>query len=133
MTGRGMSVRRLAPEPNRPATFTPRTCTLAEAGIEHHGRSQSADELWNPPIDQGVTVCDHAAENCPVWLGPGNKVYFGFPDPIRVIGTGEGHLAAFRAARDAVARKMPESLRRFTCPNHMAPATGSATWPPACQ
>jgi arsenate reductase len=45
---------------------------LAEIGLEHQGRSKSVDEFRNAPLDLVVTVCDSAAEECPVWLGQGN-------------------------------------------------------------
>ncbi len=59
---------------------------LREIGIEHDGRSKSADEFRTVPFDLVVTVCDDAAENCPVWLGQGRRVHLGFPDPAKAIG-----------------------------------------------
>ncbi len=56
---------------------------LAETGIEHHGRSKSVDEFKDVPFDLVVTVCDDAAENCPLWLGPGVRIHLGFPDPAK--------------------------------------------------
>ena len=44
---------------------------LQETGIEHRGRSKSADEFRLMTFDLVVTVCDSAAEECPVWLGQG--------------------------------------------------------------
>jgi arsenate reductase len=41
---------------------------LSEIGIQHEERSKSADEFRDMPFDLVVTVCDGAAENCPVWL-----------------------------------------------------------------
>ena len=43
---------------------------LAEIGIEHTGRSKGVDEFRDATFDLVVTVCDSAAEACPVWLPP---------------------------------------------------------------
>jgi len=83
---------------------------LAEIGIEHRGRSKSADEYRGMPFDLVVTVCDDAAENCPVWLGQGKRVHLGFPDPARATGSPEEVLAVFRSVRDDIARKIPAYL-----------------------
>ena len=85
---------------------------LAELGIEHVGRSKSADEFRGTPFDLVVTVCDDAAENCPVWLGKGRRVHLGFPDPAKVHGTGVEVLAAFRKVRDDISRQIPELLAK---------------------
>lgn len=87
---------------------------LAEIGIAHQGRSKSADEYRNTPFDLVVTVCDDAAENCPVWLGRGRRVHLGFPDPAKVTGTDEEVMAVFRAVRDDIARQIPAYLAQFT-------------------
>jgi arsenate reductase len=84
---------------------------LREIGIEHAGRSKSVDEFRDAPFDLVVTVCDSAAEECPVWLGKGRRVHLGFPDPAAVKGTDEEVLAAFRAVRDDIAAKVPALLR----------------------
>ena len=83
---------------------------LREMGIVHTGRSKSADEFRGVPFDLVVTVCDDAAENCPVWLGRGRRVHLGFPDPAKAGGTEEQVLAAFRAVRDDIARQVPALL-----------------------
>jgi len=69
-------------------------------------RSKSADEFQETEFDLVVTVCDAAAENCPVWLGPGRKVHFGFEDPVRATGSDEERLAVFRRVRDEIRRQM---------------------------
>ncbi len=38
-------------------------------------RSKPADEFRNVPFDVVVTVCDSAAEECPVWFGQGQRVH----------------------------------------------------------
>jgi arsenate reductase len=83
---------------------------LAEIGIRHQGRSKSADEFRDVDFDLVVTVCDSAAEECPIWLGKGSKVHHSFPDPAKVQGTDEQVLAAFRAVRDAIANEIPPLL-----------------------
>jgi arsenate reductase len=79
---------------------------LAEIGITHQGVSKSADQFRGLPLDVVITVCDDAAENCPVWLGSGIKVHIGFPDPAKVKGSDEEVLAAFRQVRDAIRDKI---------------------------
>ena len=83
---------------------------LNEIGIAHVGKSKSTDQFRDTEFDLVVTVCDDAAENCPVWLGKGKRVHLGFPDPAKVQGTDEEVLAAFRSVRDAIAKEVPALL-----------------------
>jgi arsenate reductase len=83
---------------------------LEEIGITHSGESKNIDQFRDLDLDVVVTVCDDAAENCPVWLGKGKRVHLGFPDPARAQGTDEEVLAVFRSVRDAIAQKVPELL-----------------------
>jgi arsenate reductase (thioredoxin) len=85
---------------------------LAEIGIRHLGRSKSADEFKAVPLDLVVTVCDSAAEECPVWLGQGKRLHHSFSDPAKVIGPEEELLSAFRAVRDAILRDIPILLNK---------------------
>lgn len=85
---------------------------LAEIGIDWQGHSSKhADEFHSVPFDLVVTVCDDAAENCPVWLGQGRRVHLGFPDPAKATGSEAEVLAVFRAVRDAIAEQVPALLR----------------------
>jgi arsenate reductase len=83
---------------------------LEEIGITHEGQSKSAEQFRDIDFDLVVTVCDDAAENCPVWLGKGGRIHLGFPDPAKAAGTDEEKLSAFRSVRDAIAQKVPELL-----------------------
>ena len=59
---------------------------MAELGIDiSTHRSKSADEYRTHWFDLVVTVCDGAAENCPVWLGGGRRVHIGFEDPAQAL------------------------------------------------
>lgn len=83
---------------------------LSEIGIQHAGRSKSADEFRETPFDLVVTVCDDAAENCPVWLGKGRRTHLGFPDPAKATGGEDEVLAVFRQVRDDIAVRVTELL-----------------------
>jgi len=85
---------------------------LAEMGIDHRdARSKSADEFRDVPFDLVVTVCDAAAEECPVWLGRGKRVHLGFPDPAKATGSDGEVLAVFRTVRDQIEERVGALLR----------------------
>jgi len=64
-------------------------------------------------LDLVVTVCDDAAENCPVWLGRGKRVHLGFPDPAKAIGTNDQVTTVFRLVRDDMARRISALLKEY--------------------
>lgn len=84
---------------------------LAEIGIDHEGRSKLADEFRGSDFDLVVTVCDSAAEECPVWLGKGKRTHHSFPDPAKAEGSEEEVMNAFRAVRDDLEREILALLR----------------------
>ena len=85
---------------------------LAEIGIQHQGRSKSVEEMRETAFDLVVTVCDAAAEECPLWLGAGRRVHLGFPDPAKAPGSDEDRRLAFRSVRDGMLQQMPALLSR---------------------
>jgi len=86
---------------------------LAEVGIHHQGQSKSVDDIKAIPFDLVVTVCDSAAEECPLWLGAGRRVHLGFPDPAKATGTEEEVMEAFRRVRDSIDEKIPVLLNKY--------------------
>jgi arsenate reductase len=84
---------------------------LAELGIQHQGESKSTERFRGQAFDVVITVCDDAAENCPVWLGQGKRVHIGFPDPAKAEGSPEDQLLAFRQVRDAILTRIVPYLR----------------------
>lgn len=80
---------------------------LAEIGIQHTGSSKRVDEFQGTNFDLVVTVCDSAAEECPVWLGKGRKVHHSFPDPALT-----DDMYDFRAVRDDIERVLVALLRQ---------------------
>jgi len=100
----------------QPADYVhPKAVTaLAEIGIDWQGRtSKHADRFRDVPFDLVVTVCDDAAENCPLWLGQGRRVHLGFPDPARATGSEDEIMDVFRTVRDAIADQVPALLRQW--------------------
>lgn len=94
---------------------------MAEAGVDISGqRSKSVSELKDVPVDIVVTVCDHANETCPMWLGRKAKVvHVGFDDPPKLAKdakTEEEALGHYRRVRDEI-RVLVETL-----PEALAPA-----------
>ena len=84
---------------------------LSEIGISHSGASKHIDELPTKDFDVVVTVCDSAAEECPVWPGKaGKRVHHGFVDPARAEGTLEERKQVFRSVRDEILEVIPKLL-----------------------
>jgi arsenate reductase len=80
---------------------------MAELGLDiSHQRPKSVREFQNAALDLVITVCDDAAENCPLWLGQGRVVHISFPDPARATGSRDEQLAVFRQVRDDIRRRV---------------------------
>jgi len=80
---------------------------MSELGIDiSRQRSKSTDEFRETQFDLVVTVCDSAAENCPVWLGNGHRTHIGFEDLAQAAGSDEERLAVFRRVRDEIRREI---------------------------
>lgn len=93
---------------------------MAEAGVDITGqRSKKVDELIDVPFDVVVTVCGHANETCPMWLGKKTRVvHAGFDDPPKLAKsakTEEEALAHYRRVRDEIKAfvvGLPDSITR---------------------
>lgn len=80
-------------------SVNPRTIeVLDEAGIGHEwARSKSMAEFLDREFDHVLTVCDDAAEACPIFPGPAVRTHWSIPDPARARGTEAEQLAVYRA------------------------------------
>ena len=77
---------------------------MRETGIDiSGGYPKNVDIFLDQPFDYVVTVCDHARETCPVFLGEvKERVHIGFEDPAEAQGTEEEVLGVFRRVRDEI-------------------------------
>lgn len=88
---------------------------LREIGIDISSqRSKSVAEIDAGDIDTVVTLC--AEEVCPVFFGNVERIHWPLPDPAATGGTEEERLAAFRATRDELRRRI-EAFRGVRCGN----------------
>ena len=87
---------------------------LSEMGIQHEGRSKLADEFRGTDFDLVVTVCDSAAEECPVWIGKGKRTHHSFPDPAKAEGTDEEVMNEFRTVRDKIQTEIIKLLKQYS-------------------
>ena len=90
---------------------------MAEAGVDLTSQSsKTVAELGPIEFDYVVTVCGHANEHCPVFLGKAKVVHVGFDDPPKLtkqLPDGEEKLAVYRRVRDqiqAFIETLPQSL-----------------------
>ncbi len=85
---------------------------MLEIGIDISAqRSKSVSEFEGQGFDTVITVCDSAAEECPVFPGAPQRIHWSIPDPGAVSGSPEEKRRAFRDVRDALERRLREFLR----------------------
>ncbi len=77
---------------------------MAELGIDiSHHVPKNADIYTGKSWDYVITVCDHAKESCPVFLGNvKHRIHMGFEDPATAKGNPEYVLNVYRRIRDEI-------------------------------
>jgi arsenate reductase len=97
----------------RPSRVNPRAIQVMgelDIDISHH-RSKAVDDLKGVQFDLVITVCDKAAEQCPLFPGNAEILHVSFPDPAQTTGTEEEILAVFRRVRDAMRQQLIPLLK----------------------
>jgi arsenate reductase len=94
----------------KPAGLNPLAVeAMREIGIDiSNQRSKSVTEFDGKKFDFVITVCDSAAESCPVFPNAPTRVHWSLPDPADAQGTYEEKLAAFRAVRERLNQHLTE-------------------------
>jgi arsenate reductase len=84
---------------------------MREIGIDISSqRSKAVTEFAGQQFDAVITVCDAAAEACPIFPGGTKRVHWSLPDPAATEGSHEEKLAAFRGVREELRKYFLEFL-----------------------
>jgi arsenate reductase len=87
---------------------------MSEIGLDISAHSsKSVTEFAGQPFETVITVCDSAAEHCPVFPGAPQRIHWSIWDPGAATGSHQEKLAAFRRVRDDLASR----LRAFLAPS----------------
>ena len=84
---------------------------MAELGIEISGQqSKTLDRYIGERFDDVITVCDDAAEACPVFPGTVRRRHWSFEDPSKATGSEAEQLGVHRRVRDAIRERIEHEL-----------------------
>jgi len=77
---------------------------MKEAGIDiSHHTPKLVDQYLGEEWEYVITVCDHAKETCPLFLGKvKHRLHIGFEDPSNATGSEEFIMSEFRRIRDLI-------------------------------
>lgn len=83
---------------------------MAEAGLDlSTHRPKLVDQFLGQSFDYVITVCDHAKETCPVFMGQvEHRLHMGFDDPADATGSDDEILTEFRRVRDEIKASFEE-------------------------
>jgi len=86
---------------------------MREKGVDiSNHKSKNVSDLMHIDFDYVITVCDRAAESCPVFPGKSRVIHHGFDDPPRLAENARSEEEAmphYRRVRDEI-RKFIESI-----------------------
>jgi len=88
--------------------YTVRALNAAHIDISDE-RSKNVSEFAGQSFDYVITVCDSAAEECPVFPGDPERIHWSFVDPAAVEGTDDEKYHAFQKT----VREMQTRLSMF--------------------
>ena len=84
---------------------------MAEIGIDISGQtSKTLNRYLNEPFAMVITVCDSAAETCPIFPGAAQRRHWSLPDPSKATGSESEQLAVYRRVRDELRARIENEL-----------------------
>ncbi len=84
---------------------------MAELGIDiSQQQSKTLDRYLDEPFDDVITVCDTAAEVCPVFPGAARRRHLSFEDPSKATGSEAEQLKVYRRVRDEIRSRIEYEL-----------------------
>jgi arsenate reductase len=89
---------------------------MAERGIDISGHRSKGIADVPQDVEVVVTVCDQAAEECPLFPGAHTMLHWSLPDPAKATGTPEEVKATFRAVRDDIEARVRSLVRQLRRP-----------------
>lgn len=85
---------------------------MADRGVDiRNARSKSAEEFLNESFDVVVTVCDSAANDCPVWSGAKRIEHWPIVDPSYGPDDPATRYDRFIATRDELAQRIEKLVK----------------------
>ena len=98
-----LTVRSAGTEPAKKVNQTA-VKVMKEAGIDiSYHTPKMVDQYINDELDYVITVCDHANETCPIFMGKvKHRLHMGFEDPSHAKGSEEFILSEFYRIRDQI-------------------------------
>ena len=84
---------------------------MAELGIDiSQQQSKTLERYLDEPFDDVITVCDTAAETCPIFPGAAHRRHWSFIDPSKATGSENEQLAVYRRVRDEIHSRIEQEL-----------------------
>ena len=87
---------------------------MSQRGIDIS--SHASDDLrryLSREFDYVITVCDNAADNCPVFPGRAQRLHWSFADPAAVQGDDDAILRSFVKTRDGLEARLRDWLKEM--------------------
>ena len=84
---------------------------MREIGIDiSHQHSKTLEGYLDEPFDMVITVCDSAAEACPIFPGAVQRRHWSFEDPSKATGSEAEQLVVYRRIRDEIRSRIESEL-----------------------
>ncbi len=84
---------------------------MNELGIDiSQQQSKTLSRYLNEHFDEVITVCDAAAEACPLFPNATHMHHWSFEDPSKATGSEEEQLTVYRRVRDEIRTRIEQEL-----------------------